>query len=72
MPYALRSLFQHSTFRIPNSTFHPPSPILSHSQPLVEHLTNRELEILDLLSQRLRNKEIASKLFVSPVTVKNT
>jgi DNA-binding NarL/FixJ family response regulator len=42
------------------------------NQPLVEPLINRELEILDLLPQRLRNKEIAAKLFISPKTVKNT
>jgi LuxR family maltose regulon positive regulatory protein len=40
------------------------------SQPLVEPLTNRELEILNLLVQRLSNKEIADKLFISPETVK--
>jgi len=39
-------------------------------QPLVEPLTNRELEILALLEQRLQNKEIAEKLFISTTTVK--
>jgi len=39
-------------------------------QPLVEPLTNRHLEILELLDQRLQNEEIAEKLFISPETVK--
>jgi LuxR family maltose regulon positive regulatory protein len=47
-----------------------PSPSHSASQPLVEPLTNRELEVLDLLAQRLSNREIADKLFISPTTVK--
>ena len=42
----------------------------STNSPLDEVLTNRELEILALLAQRMRNKEIAEKLFISPETVK--
>ena len=37
---------------------------------LAEPLTNRELEILALLAQGLRNKEIAAKLFISAETIK--
>ena len=41
-----------------------------NTQPLVESLTNREMEILSLLSLRISNQEIAEKLFISPETVK--
>lgn len=37
---------------------------------LVEALSAREIEIVALLSERLRDKEIAARLFISPETVK--
>ncbi len=45
---------------------HPPSP----AQPLIEPLSQRELEILRLVADGLSNREISERLFIALVTVK--
>jgi LuxR family maltose regulon positive regulatory protein len=45
-----------------------PSP--SSLQPLIEPLSERELEVLQLMTKGLTNQEIASKLYLSLYTVK--
>ena len=45
-------------------------PSLDDRALLWESLTNRERDILELLAQRLQNKEIAARLHISPETVK--
>jgi LuxR family maltose regulon positive regulatory protein len=48
----------------------PRSKAERDSSPLIEPLTDRELEVLSLFEQRLTNKEIAQRLTISPGTVK--
>ncbi|NIV35903.1 MAG: LuxR family transcriptional regulator, partial [Anaerolineae bacterium] len=43
----------------------------SEAQPLVEPLSDRELEVLQLLAEGLTNPEIGRRLFISLPTVKS-
>ena len=47
----------------------PPLATLA-SQPLVEPLSDRELEVLRLIAQGLSNREISERLFLAVITVK--
>lgn len=49
----------------------PEKPQMPNIQPLIEPLSERELEILAVLSEGASNKEIAAQLYITEGTVKN-
>ena len=48
----------------------PNSPLFQETQPLVDPLTTRELEVLRLIVSGLTNQEIATQLVISISTTK--
>ncbi len=54
---------QEQRIRIPSTT-------ASTAQPLVEPLSERELEVLQLVAQGLSNRQIAERLYLALPTVK--
>jgi LuxR family maltose regulon positive regulatory protein len=48
----------------------PGRPAINEPHPLVEPLTKRELEVLNLMAEGMKYKEIADRLFISQNTVR--
>ena len=63
---------QEIIFRaIQESPLAAPRPQVEEPSPMLQRLTQREQEVLSHIVQGLTNKEIATRLFLSPDTVKN-
>jgi LuxR family maltose regulon positive regulatory protein len=58
-----------AAFPVEPATITPRGPAVQ--SPLIDLLSERELEVLTLLAQRYSNKEIAERLFIAPATVKH-
>ena len=65
---SLRQVFQKEGL---GSAAEPvPDPEVDTGMKMLDLLTNREQEILELFTQRLSNQEIADSLYIAPSTVK--
>jgi DNA-binding NarL/FixJ family response regulator len=49
----------------------PPAPVPERFSETKPHLTRKETEVVRMVAQGLRNREIASRMFISEQTVKN-
>jgi LuxR family maltose regulon positive regulatory protein len=63
----LLAAFEAEAQKSEDKSYLPPA---SPSQPLVEPLSQRELEVLQLIAQGLSNREISERLFLALDTVK--
>jgi LuxR family transcriptional regulator, maltose regulon positive regulatory protein len=63
----LLAVFEAEERKREDKSFLPPTPT---AQPLVEPLSQRELEVLQLIAQGLSNREISERLFLALDTVK--
>ena len=63
----LLAVFEADERKSEGKSYLPPVP---PAQPLIEPLSQRELEVLQLMAQGLSNREISERLFLALSTVK--
>ncbi|PYT09779.1 MAG: LuxR family transcriptional regulator, partial [Acidobacteria bacterium] len=63
----LLAVFEAEKEKSEDKSFLSPTP---HPQPLIEPLSQRELEVLQLIAEGLSNREIGERLFLALITVK--
>jgi ATP/maltotriose-dependent transcriptional regulator MalT len=63
----LLAVFEAEKQKSEDKSYLSPTP---HAQPLIEPLSQRELEVLQLIAQGLSNREIGERLFLALITVK--